>query len=130
LTVNVDEHGNYLGGSASFQHTQTWSDYAFEDSTGQKWTLNGAPWEEVGTLPNYLRIRRESGACGRIGPRELASYDCRFPIGRRLTAFGSRCAPSCSYTVLKARFAQESSFSRPLIGPGAAPGAMFDRAAQ
>jgi hypothetical protein len=44
LTVNVDEHGNYLGGSASFQHTQTWSDYAFEDSIGQKWTLNGAPY--------------------------------------------------------------------------------------
>ena len=43
LTVNVDEHGNYLGGSASFQQTQTWSDYAFEDSTGHKWTLNGAP---------------------------------------------------------------------------------------
>ncbi len=43
LTINIDEHGNYLGGSASFQQTQTWSDFAFEDSTGQKWTLNGAP---------------------------------------------------------------------------------------
>jgi hypothetical protein len=32
------------------------------------------------TLPNFLRIRRESGACNRIGPRELASYDCRLPI--------------------------------------------------
>ncbi len=43
VTANIDEHGNYLGGSASFQYTQTWSGYAFEDSTGQKWTLNGAP---------------------------------------------------------------------------------------
>ena len=44
VTVNVDQQGNYLGGSASFQYTQTWNDFAFEDSTGQKWTLNGAPY--------------------------------------------------------------------------------------
>jgi len=29
---------------------------------------------EVGTLPNYLRIRRESGFCNRIGPRKIGDW--------------------------------------------------------
>lgn len=43
VTMNFDETGHFLNGIVMFQFTEVVNGFAYEDSAGQNWTLNGAP---------------------------------------------------------------------------------------